>query len=238
MSRHPSGGKTHNKTEQQLLPLENGDRLTRPEFERRYHAMPNCKKAELIEGIVYMPSPVRFTPHAEPHGLLITWLGVYRAATPGVRLGDNATIRLDLDNEPQPDALLRLEENFGGLSRLTDDDYIEGPPEFIAEIAASTATYDLHDKKQVYRRNGVQEYLVWRVSQTQLDWFQLTEGEYIPIEPDENGFLRSLVFPGLWLDCPQLLAGDFSGVLSVLQAGLTSPEHLQFVNQLLEKQPN
>lgn len=235
MSRQPLVGKPNSRTEQQLLPLENGDRLTRPEFERRYHAMPNCKKAELIAGVVYMPSPVRFIPHAEPHALLITWLGVYRAATVGVRLGDNATIRLDLDNEPQPDALLRLEENLGGQSRLTDDGYVEGPPEFIAEIAASTATYDLHDKKQVYRRNGVQEYLVWRVSQTQLDWFRLSEGEYLPIEPDENGVLRSLVFPGLWLDDAKLLSGDFSGVLAVLQAGLNSYKHAQFVKQLSEK---
>ncbi|MCT7985988.1 Uma2 family endonuclease [Laspinema sp. A4] len=238
MSRQSSVGKPNNRTEQQLLPLENGDRLTRPEFERRYHAMPNCKKAELIEGVVYMPSPVRFSPHAEPHGLLITWLGVYRSMTPGVRLGDNATIRLDLDNEPQPDALLRLEESLGGESRLTDDDYVEGPPEFIAEIAASTATYDLHDKKQVYRRNGVQEYLVWRVSQTQLDWFRLTEGEYIPIEPDENGVLRSLFFPGLWLDSSKLLSGNFSGVLAVLQEGLSSPEHADFVKQLSKTPQN
>jgi Uma2 family endonuclease len=233
MSRQPSVGKTNSRTDQQLLPLENGDRLTRPEFERRYHAMPNCKKAELIEGVVYMPSPVRSKSHGLPHAAIMAWLSNYWLATPGTELNDNTTVRLDLDNEPQPDALLRIET--GGTSAIAEDDYVEGPPEFIAEIAASTATYDLHDKKQVYRRNGVQEYLVWRVSQTQLDWFRLTEGEYIPIEPDENGVLRSLVFPGLWLDYSKLLLGDFSGVLAVLQAGLNSPKHAQFVKELSDK---
>ena len=41
-----------------ILPLEHGDHLTREEFERRYEAMPHVRKAELIEGVVYMPSPV------------------------------------------------------------------------------------------------------------------------------------------------------------------------------------
>jgi hypothetical protein len=120
--------------------------------------MPYIKKAELIEGVVYVPSPVRSASHAKPHGVMITWLGTYAAATPGVELNDNATVRLDLDNEPQPDALLRLEERLGGHSRLSPDDYIEGGPELIAEIAASSAAYDLHDKLRAYRRNQVQEY--------------------------------------------------------------------------------
>jgi Uma2 family endonuclease len=157
-------------------PLESGDRLTRREFERRYHAMPRVKKAELIEGVVYMPSPVRFRNHAEPHGWVIGWLVTYCAATPGVRLGDNATVRLDMDNEVQPDALLRLEPEVGGHSRLSADDYVEGPPEFIVEIATSSAAYDLHDKLRVYRRNEVQEYVVWQIYYERLDWFVLREG--------------------------------------------------------------
>lgn len=96
--------------------LESGDRLTRPEFERRYNAMPNLKKAELIEGVVYVASPLRFEPHAETHGNLMIWLGNYKVATPGVRLGDNPTVRLDLDNEPQPDAILLIDAACGGLS--------------------------------------------------------------------------------------------------------------------------
>jgi hypothetical protein len=98
--------------------LESGDRLTRREFERRYNAMPNLKKAELIEGVVYVASPQFFEPHAEPHGDLMIWLGNYKVATPGVRLGDNPTVRLDLDNEPQPDAILLIDATCGGQSHL------------------------------------------------------------------------------------------------------------------------
>src|SRR2546427_3449968 len=86
----------------ELPPLEGGDRLTRSEFERRYDAMPQLKKAELIEGVVYMPSPVRCKSHGQPHGQIMSWVGVYSAATPGVDFADNATLRLDPDNEPQP----------------------------------------------------------------------------------------------------------------------------------------
>lgn len=214
-----------------ILPLEGGDRLSRYEFERRYHAAPHLKKAELIEGVVYVPSPVRSKSHGKPHGRLITWLGVYEAATPGVDLNDNATVQLDLDNEPQPDALLRIET--GGQSHITADDYIEGAPELIAEVAASSAAYDLHDKKRVYRRNGVQEYLVWQVLEQKFDWFCLQEGEYKLLEPDENGIVRSQVFPGLWLMIPALLAGNMASVLATLQAGIDSPDHASFAKQLL-----
>ncbi|MCP4699414.1 MAG: Uma2 family endonuclease, partial [Gammaproteobacteria bacterium] len=135
--------------------LENGDRLTREEFEHRYDAMPHLKKAELIEGIVHMASSLRFESHAEPHGFIIGWLAVYCASTPGIRLADNASVRLDMDNEVQPDALLRLPESFGGRSQITRDDYLQGAPELIVEVAASSAAYDLHGKRKAYCRNGV-----------------------------------------------------------------------------------
>lgn len=218
------------KTSIEVLPLENGDRLTRPEFERRYHAMPKVKKAELIEGVVYMGSPVRFEPHAEPHSNIIGWLWVYRSATPGVRLGDNATTRLDLENEPQPDALLRIAS--GGNSSISEDGYVEGAPELVVEIAASSASYDSHDKLRMYRRNGVQEYLVWKIYNNRIDWFQLNEGEYILLEPDAAGIIRSQVFPGLWLAVSAMLEGNLAEVLAVLQQGLGSAEHGDFVEQL------
>ncbi|GCL41971.1 hypothetical protein NIES80_16720 [Dolichospermum planctonicum] len=153
-----------------IPPLENGDKLTRHEFERRYHAMPNLKKAELIEGVVYVASPLRIKSHGEPHAYIMTWLGVYKAATPGIGFADNATVLIDTDNEPQPDALLRIET--GGQSRINKDDYVEGAPELIVEIAASSASYDVHEKLKVYRRNQVQEYLIWRVYDHQFDWFR------------------------------------------------------------------
>lgn len=221
---------------QNLPPLESGDRLTRYEFERRYHAMPHLKKAELIEGVVYLPSPLRFEPHAEPHGNLITWLGVYKAMTPGVRMGDNPTVRLDLDNEPQPDAVLLIDEAAGGRSRLSEDGYIEGAPELVAEVAASSAAYDLYEKKTVYRRNGVREYIVWQVLDQKLDWFMLQDEEYIVQEPDEAGIIQSKVFPGLWLAVLSLLQGDMATVLTLVQKGLQSPEHAAFVKQLKHKE--
>ena len=218
------------KTATQILPLENGDRLSRIEFERRYTAMPKLKKAELIEGIVYMGSPLRHRSHGQPHAAIMALLSAYWVATPGVNLGDNSTVRLDLDNEPQPDALLRIES--GGKSLVSNDDYVEGSPELIVEIAASSAAYDLHDKKQVYRRNGVQEYVVWQVFENKLDWFSLQSGEYVPLQPEENGVVKSLVFPALWLAVPLLLAGEMVNAIAVLQSGLNSPEHAQFIELL------
>jgi Uma2 family endonuclease len=212
-----------------IPPLENGDRLTRHEFERRYAAMPHLKKAELIEGVVYVPAALRFRSHGQPHGEIMTWLGVYRAFTPRVELGDNVTVRLDLDNAPQPDAVLLID---GGSARISSDDYVEGAPELVVEVAASSAAYDLYDKKRAYRRNGVREYLVWRVYDQQLDWFSLETGEYIKLEPDNDGIIRSQVFPGLWLATSQLLSGKMNEVLAVLQQGLNSVEHKQFSQRL------
>jgi Uma2 family endonuclease len=221
-------------TSQQLKipPLENGDRLNRFEFERRYNAMPHLKKAELIEGVVYMAAALRFRSHAQPHGRIMGWLLLYETATSGVVMGDNPTVRLDLDNEPQPDAVLLIEESCGGQARISEDDYIEGKPELIVEVAASSATIDLGDKKRAYRRNGIQEYLVWQVFDQRIDWFRLEAGEYVNLQPDAAGIIRSQVFSGLWLDRNALLAGNMQQVLAVLQAGINSAEHQAFVQQL------
>jgi len=214
-------------------PLQSGDRLTRYEFERRYHAMPSLKKAELVEGVVYVPSPIRHKSHGQPHAKIMGWLAVYHAATPGTDLSDNASVRLDLDNEVQPDALLRLESDLGGQSKITGDDYIEGPPELVVEIAASSAAYDLHDKLKVYRRTGVQEYIVWQIYGNELNWFRLSdEGEYVRLESDANNLIRSQVFPGLQLNVAALLAGDLAKVLADLQAGLNTEAHQSFVDSL------
>ncbi|NEP10989.1 MAG: Uma2 family endonuclease [Symploca sp. SIO2C1] len=206
-----------------LMPsLENGDQLTHLEFETRYHRMPHLKKAELIEGIVYMGSPLRIEQQGNPHAHIITWLGIYEAATPGVQTGDNCTVRLDAENEPQPDALLRIKE--GGQSTISEDGYVEGASELIFEIAASTVSIDLHDKQRAYQRNQVQEYLVWRVYDQEFDWFRLTEGKYIKLQPDEQGIIKSKIYPGLWLDVPALLSGNLAKVLEILQQGIASRE--------------
>jgi Uma2 family endonuclease len=215
-----------------VLPLENGDRLTRDEFERRYSAMPHLKKAELIEGVVHMPSPVRVRKHGKPHSNIITWLGTYEAATPGVMVCDNTTVRLDLDNEPQPDALLRIETESGGQSHISEDDYIEGAPELIVEVAASSASYDLHDKLRVYRRNGVKEYIVWQIAEQKVSWFSLQAGDYITLAPDDTGVIRSRIFPGLKLQVTALLTGDLAGVLVEVQRGTAIEAHQLFIEQL------
>lgn len=214
--------------DQTIPPLENGDRLTRAEFERRYDAMRTLKKAELVEGEVYMPSPVRHGRHSHPHTRLVTWLGSYETETPGVEAGDNGSIRLDLDNEPQPDAYLMIRPEFGGQARVSDDDYIEGAPELVAEIVSSSASYDLGKKLNSYRRNGVREYLVWRVVDRQVDWLVNRGGQFERMSPVADGILRSTVFPGLWLHPAALVGGDKRLVAATLQQGLSSAEHAAF----------
>lgn len=194
--------------------LENGDHLTRAEFERRYDAMAGLKKAELIEGVVYMPSPVRVR-HAKPHGIMAIWLGIYAATTSGTQMLIEPSVRLDLDNEPQPDLVLRILDE--GSSWISADDYLEGAPELMVEIAASSVSIDLNQKLNVYRRNGVQEYLVWRVEDAQIDWFELQGGEYRSLVADPEGIIRSGVFPGLWLQAAAMLEEDMSTVLMTLQ---------------------
>ena len=213
-------------------PLEPGDHLTRDEFERRYEAMPQLQKAELIEGVVYMPSPVRWSQHAGPHADLITWLGVYRANTPGVRVGDSGTLRLDLENEPQPDAAMLIDPASGGRVQLSADDYVEGAPELVAEVAASSVAIDLNTKLRVYRRNNVREYLVWRVIDQAIDWFVLRQGQYDRLALNLAGLYQSEVFPGLWLDPSALTRSDLAAVLKALQQGLDSAEHAAFVAKL------
>lgn len=213
------------------LALRNGDHLSRGEFERRYEAMPHLKKAELVEGVVHVPSPARQDEHGKPHGQIVGWMIAYQAATPGTEVGNNATVRLDLDNEPQPDALLRIEPGHGGQSRTSADGYVEGAPELIAEVAASSASYDLHTKLNAYRRNGVREYIVWRTLDGEIDWFHFEGGEYRRLAPDAGGILKSRVFPGLWLDPAALLRGDLARVLAVVQEGAVGPDHAQFVER-------
>jgi Uma2 family endonuclease len=215
-------------------PLENGDHLTMAEFERRYEAMPHLKKAELIEGVVHVPSPVRQRYHGRQHSHLGFWLAWYEGNTPGVEVGDNSTVRLDLDNMPQPDGLLFVQPEHGGRVRIGEDGYIEGAPDLVAEVASSSVSYDLRTKLEANRRNGVCEYVVWRVLDRQLDWFVNRQGQFDRLSPQADGVLKSTVFHGLWLDPAALLTGDLSAVFAILQQGLNSLEHAQFVAELAQ----
>jgi Uma2 family endonuclease len=200
-----------------LVSLEHGDHLTREEFHRRYCARPDIKKAELIDGVVYVPSPVRADLHGDPHTAVAGWLYAYKARNPAVHVPSDTTVFLDaggIRDEVQPDACLWIEES-GGL-RLTEDHYLQGAPQLVVEVAASSASYDLHEKKEAYRRNGVQEYVVWRVLERAIDWFELRDGAYVLREPDAEGIVKSARFPGLRLHVPSMLAGDAAGVLAAL----------------------
>jgi Uma2 family endonuclease len=215
---------------EQVRTLEPADRLTAADFMRRYEASPQIRKAELIEGVVYIPSPARYRQHGHPESQIHTWLGTYAAFTPGVKPAGNTTVRMDPDNIPQPDVLLRLE--IGGSSRIEPDGFLVGPPELIVEVASSSASYDLGVKKNAYRRNGVQEYLVWRVLDQAFDWFILREGAYEPLAQDHDGLLKSEVFPGLWLDAGAMLDDRMDRVLETLEVGLATDAHRTFKARL------
>jgi Uma2 family endonuclease len=196
--------------------LESGDRLTRAEFHRIYCARPDIKKAELVEGVVYV-APSVSVRHGKPHATVMAWLGGYWVRHPELHLFDNTTVILDGKNEVQPDAFLWRDEPGSSGNAGT---YFEGAPQLIVEIAYSSASYDLHDKLEAYRRNGVPEYVVWRVRDEMIDWFRLREGQYEWVEPDENGIIESSEFPGLRLNVPKLLSGDVPGVVAELDWGI------------------
>lgn len=212
-----------------IPPLENGDRLSRAEFERRYQAHPEIKKAELIEGVVYVASPVRVRQHGTPHSKITIWLGLYLEATPGLDIADNSTLRLDLDNEPQPDVSVWIE---GGNAFVDDDGYLRGAPELLVEVASSSATIDLNQKLQAYRRNGVAEYLVLLTHEKEVRWYSFADGETQLIESDADGVLRSRVFPGLHLQPTLFWHGKLADLLAALRQGLATPEHAAFVERL------
>jgi Uma2 family endonuclease len=211
--------------------LEPGDHLDQASFHARYAAMPEHVKAELIGGVVYMPAALRRT-HGRSSSLLIYWLGAYEVETPGVEVCDNTTTIMGEDSEPQPDACLIVQPEHGGQMRVTEDDYLQGAPELVGEVASSTEAYDLHSKKQDYERAGVREYLVLALRQQKVLWFVNREGRFQEQPPDADGILRSNVFPGLWLDPEALIRRNGRRMLEVLRQGLATPSHAAFVAQL------
>ena len=209
--------------------LKAGEQLTRDEFERRCAAYPDIKKAELVNGIVRMPPPVRYDVHGKPHAAIFAPILVYAAHTPGVGVADNTTVRLDADNEPQPDVMLRIESPALRQSVVDADGYIQGAPELVAEVSATSASCDLGDKLRVYRRHGVREYIVWRTRERRLDWFQLVGDAYQPLSADAENVIRSRAFPGLRIAATALLDGDLAAVMAKAHEGIGSPEHREFV---------
>src|ERR1043166_4995202 len=213
----------------EVPPLLPGDKLTRDEFLRRWEMHPEIKLAELIGGIVYMPSPVTFE-HGDRDNDVGTWICVYRIATPGTDSGQDATTLL-LKDIPQADVNLRILPECGGASRIQGN-YLAGPVELFTEVSRSSASYDLNQKYDLYESAGVQEYLAILLHEEEIRWHVLVEGHYEIMPPDADGIWRSRVFPGLWLDGAALLRRDMPQVLAKLQEGIGSPEHEAFVEEL------
>lgn len=211
-----------------------GDRLDRAEFRRRYEAQPHDRKAELIGGIVYVASPVRF-PHAKQHASLIGLLHAYALATPGVVVVDNATLVATEQDEPQPDVALSVLPEHGGLGRIDEEQYLHGPVELVAEVSPSSVSKDLHLKRDLYQTLGCQEYLVHVVEEPgAVHWMRLEGGRYRDLTA-EDGVLCSRVYPGLWLDVVAYLAGDARAVDATLRRGLATPAHEAFVADLARR---
>src|SRR5215510_4014960 len=213
----------------QRLPLvEAGDHLNQATFHEHYKAMPLAFRAELIGGVVIVPSPLSWG-HGVYHARVITWLGNYCIATPGTQTADNTTTILGEFSELQPDGVLIIEPAAGGQTGLSADDYTTGPPELIVEVASSSASIDLHAKRRDYEQAGVLEYVVVVLRQRVVRWFVLQEGVYREVSAGAGGIFTSMVFPGLWLHAPALLQLNGRQVMDTLRQGLETPAHAAFV---------
>lgn len=214
-----------------LPPLESGDRLDQPTFHARYLTMPEDCRAELIGGIVYMPSPQK-VPHSKAQRLVVRWLDEYAEATPGTETLLNNTQILGPDSEPEPDACLFITSEYGGRVYVDEEDYLHGAPELIVEVSSSTESIDLHRKKEDYQKAGVGEYVVLALRTQQVFWFRRQRGKYKDIPLPADGIFRSRTFPGLWLDAEAMLRGHRQDVLAALKRGLATPEHAAFAAKL------
>ena len=218
----------------EIPPLSDGQRLLADEFHRRYLSMPFVKNAQLIDGVVHMSSQVYLDQHGGPHSDIIFWLGYFRSFCPQVRVADNTSLRIDDENEPQPDAMLLLDPTHCG-GTWTESRLLRGTPELIVEIAASSARLDAGEKRDLYQRIGVREYILWRVLDARIDWWHLADGKYQILPQDDKGVNRSRVFPGLWLNTPAMLAGRLDLVKNTVDAGLQCQEYLDFAEKLREE---
>lgn len=214
--------------------LHSGDHMSREEFHRLYEQMPEDFKAELIGGVVYVASPMRL-PHGKWHLQMASLVGAYEAHTPGVEAGDNATLILAEDCEPQPDLFLRILPEFGGQSSTTEDEYLQGAPELVAEIAHASRAIDLHAKRDDYARYGVLEYLVLNLHDRRLHWFDLAANRELS---SDDGVFRMQTMPGLWIHADAVFAKDYQTMMATLEDGLASEEHGAFVEELRERKGN
>ena len=213
-----------------LAPLVEGQRLDQATFHERYEQMPEGTRAELINGVVHMPSPVG-PEHARAAVPALVWLSYYQENTSGVDVLDNTSTVLDIRREPQPDVQLRILPEHGGRTQ-TDRQFVRGVPELIVEVSHATRYTDLGPKFDDYERAGVLEYVVRALDPDEVLWFCLREGRLVELPPDSEGIYRSETFPGLWLDPRALIEGNTRRLREILDRGLTTTEHSAFVARL------
>jgi Uma2 family endonuclease len=213
-----------------LQPLMAGQHLDQPTFHERYQAMPDGTWAELVGGVVYIPSPVR-SEHGDYDDVVSYWIVHYKRFTKGLRSGKNSTIMLDGSGETQPDGHLRIPQELEGQTRI-EGGFIVGAPELIVEIARSSRYYDLGEKRVDYERAGVREYVVVELDPDRIHRFIRRGDRFEDLLPGPEGIYRSDIFPGLWLDSKALFAEDLDRLVEVLEQGLATPEHTAFVARL------
>jgi len=214
-----------------VRPLQGGERMRRNEFERRFDATPGLKRAELVEGTVWIPPQMGEVRYGSARMALIGLIGSYCAATPGVSGGAHGHIRLDAVNMPQPDVSVHLGKAYGGQSRIDADGYLEGAPEFVADVVRQRAEWPT-GRVEALRRNGVREFAVWRVDDCLIDWFVVRDGKQERLEMGADGVYRSRVLPGLWVDPVALLTDERARAMAVMRQGIASPEQGEFIERL------
>jgi Uma2 family endonuclease len=219
-----------------LPPLVAGERLDRATFHERYEAMPPETRAELIGGVVVMPSPVG-NDHSDLVDTVVSWFAFYRRGIPALSSGCDATVFLDDQAEPQPDVNLRIKPAYGGQTRV-EQGYIAGAPELVVEVSHSSKKIDLGPKLADYERTGVVEYLVVTIDPEEIHWFLRGGDRFEPLRPGPDGLYRSEVFPGLWLDPAALFADDLDALAAAVDRGKATPEHAAFVAGLAARRPN
>jgi Uma2 family endonuclease len=213
-----------------VSPLVEGQRLDQPTFHERYEAMPPGVRAELIGGVVFMPSPVG-KRHYVTTANAVGWLWTYRNRTPGTETGDNGSTALDEIGEVQPDAFLRVLPDRGGQTQDFGK-IIKGAPELVIEVADSSKGVDLGLKLADYERNGTMEYIVFTIDPDDVFWHVRQGGRLVRNPPDADGLYRSKTFPGLWLDPDALIADDGPAMVATLEQGLATADHADFVARL------
>jgi Uma2 family endonuclease len=210
--------------------LVEGRHLDQPTFHALYEATPSGTRAELINGVVHMPSPVG-SAHGVAHVPVIVWLDYYAEKTLGVQVMDNATTILGWKSEPQSVGLLRILPESGGRTWI-ENGFIHGAPELVVEVSKATRYIDLGPKKADYEQAGVLEYVVHAMDPDEIFWFGQDQGALVQRATGDDGLHRSTAFPGLWLDPQALLTGDRKRLREVVDLGCATPEHAAFVAHL------